>query len=270
MTATTIKILTCTANMGNAEPTASSMNCWVPEGGACSKVTSLSEATKASLEEGTFDVIAIGMQEATWKIKDKDKDLTAPSKEAEEDEDLDDDDLDEQILAQSELFDMADESDDDDEDDDDNNNIEAQESFDKEGKKKKKLSFRTVAKKGKSVAKKGKKVGKAAGKAAAKSAQKAVEGTGKVAVKSTKIVAKGAKAVAKGQATQLAVEMSTEALLKQPDSDYLRGLLGETLGTDYHLLKEYQRGQMRLYIYVKKILVEEVSGVDRKFVLGSY
>ena len=59
-----LKVLVCTANMGNAEPTLASMKAWIPESGACNQVTPLGEVVP--FEAKTFDLIAIGMQEATW------------------------------------------------------------------------------------------------------------------------------------------------------------------------------------------------------------
>eukprot|EP00934_Nitzschia_sp_Nitz4_P008874 Nitzschia sp. Nitz4//scaffold230_size58257//40074//43916//NITZ4_006487-RA/size58257-processed-gene-0.68-mRNA-1//-1//CDS//3329543268//8864//frame0 len=58
-----VSILICTANIGNAEPTLESLEAWVPPGGTCHRVTPLD---KQSLGAGNFDIIAIGMQEATW------------------------------------------------------------------------------------------------------------------------------------------------------------------------------------------------------------
>jgi hypothetical protein len=61
-----LKILVCTANVGNAPPTLESMKAWIPDGGSTSKVITLdgSEITAES-----FDLIVIGMQEATWGSK---------------------------------------------------------------------------------------------------------------------------------------------------------------------------------------------------------
>jgi hypothetical protein len=58
-----IKILVCSANLGNAEPTNDSLEAWVPPGGSCIRVQTLEGISNLA---GTFDVIAIGMQEATW------------------------------------------------------------------------------------------------------------------------------------------------------------------------------------------------------------
>jgi hypothetical protein len=59
-----LNILACTANLGNAEPTLESMEAWIPPDGACDKVTPLEGKF---LPEGSFDLIAIGFQESTWK-----------------------------------------------------------------------------------------------------------------------------------------------------------------------------------------------------------
>jgi hypothetical protein len=58
-----LQILVCTANLGNAAPTEASLAAWIPPGGACASVTPLTTASTT----GCFDIIAIGMQEATWK-----------------------------------------------------------------------------------------------------------------------------------------------------------------------------------------------------------
>lgn len=60
-----LQLLVCTANMGNAQPNIESMETWIPPSGACSRVTPL-EGVR-SMPTGMFDLIAIGMQEATWK-----------------------------------------------------------------------------------------------------------------------------------------------------------------------------------------------------------
>eukprot|EP00980_Cylindrotheca_fusiformis_P009777 scaffold2156_cov115-Cylindrotheca_fusiformis.AAC.2 len=59
-----LKILLCTGNLGNAEPTTESLMAWVPPDGSCKKVTPL-VGTKPLT--GKFDLIVIGMQESTWK-----------------------------------------------------------------------------------------------------------------------------------------------------------------------------------------------------------
>ena len=61
-----LNILTCTANMGNAEPTDESLKAWIPPNGDMSLLKPLDSR---HMPEGTFDVIVIGMQEATWKEK---------------------------------------------------------------------------------------------------------------------------------------------------------------------------------------------------------
>ncbi len=58
-----LKVLVCTANIGNAEPTTDSLEAWIPPGGACDRVNQLEGSPNL---RGTFDIIAIGMQEATW------------------------------------------------------------------------------------------------------------------------------------------------------------------------------------------------------------
>lgn len=58
-----LKILVCSANVGNAEPTIESLEEWIPVGGACERITPLKGKT---MVKGNFDLIAIGMQEATW------------------------------------------------------------------------------------------------------------------------------------------------------------------------------------------------------------
>ena len=84
-----IKILTCTANMGNAEPT--SLSAWIPSKGDVSQVTPLSEEAKEDLEAGSFDIIMVGMQESTFTKKSSSVAY-----------DTDDDDLDEQLKEEAE------------------------------------------------------------------------------------------------------------------------------------------------------------------------
>jgi len=60
-----LKVLVCTGNLGNAEPTLESMMSWIPADGACNQVTPLPGVR--SLFAGHFDLIVIGMQESTWK-----------------------------------------------------------------------------------------------------------------------------------------------------------------------------------------------------------
>ena len=59
----TLKVLVCSANMGNAEPTLSSMKSWIPEDGNTDEIMTLNGEP---IEAECFDVIAIGMQESTW------------------------------------------------------------------------------------------------------------------------------------------------------------------------------------------------------------
>ncbi|CAJ1969720.1 unnamed protein product [Cylindrotheca closterium] len=61
-----IKILVCTANMGNAPPTEESMKAWIPELGSSYEVTPFEESL---VVKDHFDLIVIGMQEATWGSK---------------------------------------------------------------------------------------------------------------------------------------------------------------------------------------------------------
>lgn len=58
-----LKVLVCTANIGNAEPTQESMEAWIPLRGSCKAVTKFDGKR---MREGSFDIIAIGMQESTW------------------------------------------------------------------------------------------------------------------------------------------------------------------------------------------------------------
>eukprot|EP00526_Cylindrotheca_closterium_P002273 CAMPEP_0113619994 /NCGR_PEP_ID=MMETSP0017_2-20120614/10174_1 /TAXON_ID=2856 /ORGANISM="Cylindrotheca closterium" /LENGTH=946 /DNA_ID=CAMNT_0000529621 /DNA_START=17 /DNA_END=2857 /DNA_ORIENTATION=- /assembly_acc=CAM_ASM_000147 len=61
-----LKILVCTGNIGNAEPTLTSMMSWIPEHGECSRVTSINGD---AIDTDQFDLIVIGMQEAKWVVK---------------------------------------------------------------------------------------------------------------------------------------------------------------------------------------------------------
>ena len=61
-----LKLLLCSANVGNAPPTLESMKAWIPEKGSCNKVTSLKGH---SIDREQFDFIVVGMQEATWTEK---------------------------------------------------------------------------------------------------------------------------------------------------------------------------------------------------------
>lgn len=58
-----LRILCCTANIGNAEPTQESMEAWIPPRGACERVKSFDGTP---LHRDIFDMIVIGMQESTW------------------------------------------------------------------------------------------------------------------------------------------------------------------------------------------------------------
>ena len=61
-----LKILVCSANLGNAEPNLSSMKSWIPIGGGCEQVRTL---TEEDIESRRFHLVAIGMQEATWTTR---------------------------------------------------------------------------------------------------------------------------------------------------------------------------------------------------------
>ena len=87
-TDTKLKVLICTANMGNAEPTEDSMEQWIPTDGACSRVNTLSGAIKP---KGYFDIVVIGMQESTWARKNTTK--TVVEKEAAKTEGLSEEDI---------------------------------------------------------------------------------------------------------------------------------------------------------------------------------
>lgn len=267
----TLKILTCTANMGNAEPTVSSMKCWIPENGVCHEVTPLEGIDSTLLSEGSYDIIVIGMQEATWKIKKPNimkrissagdttttasETNTTPTNEQQSEEldlsaqDIDDDDIDEMVMdvhnQSLAKIDFDPNNDDIEKEevsvtDDENNNDENIEVATKQ----RNSFFNTITKKGISQALD---VAKTTGNQALDAA------------KTTKGIA---------IATQKKImKMTTETLLQQPDSQYLRTLIGDTVlgGTqNYHLLQEYQRGQMRLYIYIKTKLVNDITGLDRK------
>eukprot|EP00934_Nitzschia_sp_Nitz4_P001250 Nitzschia sp. Nitz4//scaffold195_size40117//9703//13668//NITZ4_007574-RA/size40117-processed-gene-0.24-mRNA-1//-1//CDS//3329540359//1250//frame0 len=68
-----LRLLVCTANMGNAAPTRESMESWIPAGGRCLRVTPLEDVGK--MPSDMFDVVAIGMQEATWKAVGSTRDI---------------------------------------------------------------------------------------------------------------------------------------------------------------------------------------------------
>jgi hypothetical protein len=72
-----LKILVCSANLGNAEPTLASVAAWIPPEGSCEKVNPLKDDGEPLV--GCFDLIAIGLQEATWKKK---KSFAKDAKEA--------------------------------------------------------------------------------------------------------------------------------------------------------------------------------------------
>ena len=85
----TLQVLCCTANMGNAKPTARDIAAWIPPGGT------LPTNTETAKTAAPLDVIVIGMQEATWKAKknkktgednNNDDDNTSDNSEDEEEE----------------------------------------------------------------------------------------------------------------------------------------------------------------------------------------
>ncbi|KAL3935754.1 MAG: hypothetical protein SGBAC_008784 [Bacillariaceae sp.] len=76
-----IKILVCTANMGNAPPTVESMKAWIPESGSCYEVTPFEEDL---VVKDHYDLIVIGMQEATWGSKKQRKREQAAAEGAEQ------------------------------------------------------------------------------------------------------------------------------------------------------------------------------------------
>ncbi|CAJ1969738.1 unnamed protein product [Cylindrotheca closterium] len=61
-----LKVLVCTGNLGNAEPTLNSMMSWIPEHGECSRITPLDGN---DIDTDQFDLIVVGMQEAKWVVK---------------------------------------------------------------------------------------------------------------------------------------------------------------------------------------------------------
>jgi len=69
-----LKLLICTANMGNAPPTLESMKAFIPEAGSSSEVSPIWEDL---VVKENYDLIVIGMQEATWGSKKQRKTLAA-------------------------------------------------------------------------------------------------------------------------------------------------------------------------------------------------
>jgi hypothetical protein len=69
-TSANIKVLVCSANIGNAEPTPESMAAWLPKDGDIEEVT-------GQANQGCFTVIVIGMQEASFEVESTP--LEAPS-----------------------------------------------------------------------------------------------------------------------------------------------------------------------------------------------
>ena len=91
-----LKVLICSANAGNAEPSLNSIKAWIPEKGSIESVMqekkyevdmeSLFKGSQYDNERyGTFDVIVIGMQEATFHTTYK------MHKPANEEQEMDDD-----------------------------------------------------------------------------------------------------------------------------------------------------------------------------------
>ena len=62
-----LKILVCSANLGNSKPSLDSMEAWIPSDGSCSDISPLDGIS--TLKTGVFDIIVIGMQEASWKSR---------------------------------------------------------------------------------------------------------------------------------------------------------------------------------------------------------
>jgi hypothetical protein len=186
-------ILCCTANMGNAQPTASGLEAWVPKNGSIQSVTALDSACRAKMmaSSSSFDIIMVGMQEATWKTKKKlGKDDKVEHEEEEEEGDVDD-----------EFYDYNDETE--------------------------------------------------------------RSGADDFATPAAPTEAETAKR------DEMKKKWSSASFLKQmtmsEDSKFMRTLLQENLGTSYNMIQEYQRGQMRLYLFVKQSLVHEITNLDGKF-----
>jgi hypothetical protein len=182
-------ILCCTANMGNAQPTATSLEAWVPKNGASQAVTALDSACQAKMNGGSsssFDIIMVGMQEATWKTKKKGKDGKVEVEEG----DADDEEYDNDETERSAAADLA-----------------------------------TPA-----------------------------------AAVTKEEVAKRDEMKKQWASASFLKEMTTAE-----DSKYMRTLLLENLGSAYNMIQEYQRGQMRLYLFVKQSLVHEITNLDSKF-----
>eukprot|EP00980_Cylindrotheca_fusiformis_P001804 scaffold408_cov71-Cylindrotheca_fusiformis.AAC.5 len=84
-----LKVLVCTANIGNAPPTLNSMKAWIPEQGSCSGIKTLNGE---KLVAETFHMIVIGMQEATWGARKQKKQEQAGEDEKSRKEEQDGDD----------------------------------------------------------------------------------------------------------------------------------------------------------------------------------
>ena len=156
-----LKILCCTCNMGNAQPTLRDIGAWIPEQGSLKSVVPAADGA-------SFDMIVVGMQEATWKNKKK-------GEKAEEERDSEDEEDEEEAKQlKTQLSDLS--------------------------------------------------VGKGSPRSASRS--------------------------------------------NDSDTLYLRAQLNSHLGDKYNLLKEFQRGQMRLYVFVLQKWMLEIKDLDGTFVTG--
>ena len=158
--------------MGNAPPTAKDVAAWIPPQGS------------SSSNGEYYDVIAIGMQEATWKIKkDKKGQIIAVSPNAPDEGNGNGND---------------DDDDDDSEESDDMAPVLSTQSSDLD-----KASMHS--------------------------------------------------------SSSLSPKNSNSS---SSDTVLLRNLLQENLGVKYSLIKEYQRGQMRLYLFVRDEWVKEIHDIE--------
>jgi hypothetical protein len=212
-------ILCCTANMGNAQPTASGLQAWIPKNGTTQTVTALDGTCRAKMTtvsgSGTssFDIIMVGMQEATWRMKKKGKDGQE-----------------EEVAAAA--ADSAEE-----EDDEDYYNDETERSA--------AADFATPA----------------AAAAAVASAAETTDAQGAGTAAGT-----GAAKRDEFKRTWSKSASSIKQMTTAEDSKYMRALLQENLGgsSNYKMIQEYQRGQMRLYLFVKQSLAHEITNLDGK------
>lgn len=172
-----LKILCCTCNMGNAKPTRRGVGAWIPEQGAFTTVVP-SSSSSSDDEQGSFDMIVIGMQEATWKKNKKKGDIPQEERDSEDeegDEEGTDADADaEQLTVQTQMSDLS---------------------------------------------------------------------------------------VGKGSPSS----KNSSGNNNESDTLYLRVQLNSHVGDKFQLLKEVQRGQMRLYVFVLKKWVSEINDLDGKF-----